>query len=286
MRALVIVFLFISTSSILFAGHTHSVLHLRLSNQTPFHIILDNQPINGLSNAYILPEIEPGKHLLKIIQKDPHWQAYDKVVYHGYVDIAPAKEIFAFIDDLHRFRVHHEYALVPNISDPYAHHSYNNPYQMPVPPSHHPHAYNEAWEPTPPAPAYPYPPHHNGHSGHCTPPPPPPCAGAVAEVVPVPVPVTPAYMSNADFDQLKRVLRAKSFDSAKLKIAQQALNNNWVNTQQVKELMELLTFESYRLELAQYAYERTIDAQNYFHVFEAFTFNNSIERLKNYIEKV
>ncbi|MEW6469312.1 MAG: DUF4476 domain-containing protein [Bacteroidota bacterium] len=91
-------------------------------------------------------------------------------------------------------------------------------------------------------------------------------------------------MSPQAFNQLKMAITSKSFDSSKLQVAKQAIGSNYLTAGQVSELMELLTFESSRLELAKFAYNRTIDKQNYYLVNNAFQFESSVWELNQYIK--
>ncbi|MFN8244419.1 MAG: DUF4476 domain-containing protein [Ferruginibacter sp.] len=86
------------------------------------------------------------------------------------------------------------------------------------------------------------------------------------------------------FDQLKQALQKESFSDNKLKLAKQALSNNYVSTVQVKELMNLFSFDDAKLDLAKYAYDRTVDRNNYFLLNDAFSFSNSKEELMKYIQ--
>ncbi len=94
---------------------------------------------------------------------------------------------------------------------------------------------------------------------------------------------TPAYIRPEAFAQLRNIIAAQSFESAKIKIAKQAISANRVSAMQVLELMQLFTFESYKLELAKFAYAYTADQQNYYLVNNGFTFSSSINNLAAYI---
>ena len=48
--------------------------------------------------------------------------------------------------------------------------------------------------------------------------------------------------------------------------------------------MILFTFEDNRLQFAKFAYERTYDVGNYYKVNNAFTFENSMDELNEYID--
>jgi hypothetical protein len=90
-------------------------------------------------------------------------------------------------------------------------------------------------------------------------------------------------MSESDFKDFKGSIGNRNFESTNLTIAKSVLDKNMVSSQQVKDLLGYFTFESNKLELAKYAYNKTCDKQNYFKVYDAFSFDSSIEELKNYI---
>jgi archaellum component FlaF (FlaF/FlaG flagellin family) len=96
-------------------------------------------------------------------------------------------------------------------------------------------------------------------------------------------PPAPVGMLQADFDALKASINSKSFESTKLTVVMQALQNNRVSARQVKELMDLMTFESTKLDVAKYAYGKTVDRQNYYLVNDAFGFESSSTELARYI---
>lgn len=90
-------------------------------------------------------------------------------------------------------------------------------------------------------------------------------------------------MSPADFSTLKMVICNTSFDNSKVTIAKQAINANYFTARQVCELMNLFSFESSKLEVAKFAYENTLDKNNYYLVNGAFTFSSSIDELNDWI---
>ncbi|MFN3556993.1 MAG: DUF4476 domain-containing protein [Bacteroidales bacterium] len=110
---------------------------------------------------------------------------------------------------------------------------------------------------------------HHGHNGYQQP--------VYAPVLHV--------MSHQSFAMLMNTLANTSFDSSRLNIAQQALSDNYVTSEQVFQLMGMFTFESNKLKLAQFAYARTVDKHNYFIVHNAFTFSSSSNSLNAYIAR-
>lgn len=102
-----------------------------------------------------------------------------------------------------------------------------------------------------------------------------------------PVPA-PSYspMSHSDFNNLRHSIESKTFESTRMEITKQVLSQRYVSTRQVMDLMNLLTFESSKLELAKFAFDRTIDKENYFRVNDSFTFESSIRELGDYIRSM
>lgn len=82
-------------------------------------------------------------------------------------------------------------------------------------------------------------------------------------------------MSPQNFIEFKNTLESISFDETKLSTAKSILKQNLLKTDQVIEICRLFNFESNKLEFAQYAYDFTIDKQNYFKVNNVFDFDSS-----------
>jgi hypothetical protein len=101
---------------------------------------------------------------------------------------------------------------------------------------------------------------------------------------PVAYNAAPVYMHDQVFSSLLMSMHRSSFDRSKLEIAQIALRNNQVTTQQVSMMMREFSFDSYRLELAKFAYQSTIDPQNYFVLTNEFTFDSNARALMRYVQ--
>jgi len=114
-------------------------------------------------------------------------------------------------------------------------------------------------------------------------------AAPVVYVQPVPLPAPPPChmaMSDYDFDMLRNSIESKSFESTRMQIVRQVLSNRFVTARQVMELMNLMWFESSKLELAKFAFNRTVDKENYFRVNDRFSFESSIRDLDDYIRNM
>ncbi len=90
-------------------------------------------------------------------------------------------------------------------------------------------------------------------------------------------------MSQRDFDNLQYQIQRSSFDKDRLQIARQGIRAKGVTSAQVRDLMALLTFESHRLKLAKFAFQFTVDLENYYLVNNALTFKGSRRELRKFI---
>ncbi|HYF31424.1 MAG TPA: DUF4476 domain-containing protein [Chitinophagaceae bacterium] len=90
-------------------------------------------------------------------------------------------------------------------------------------------------------------------------------------------------VSNQSFQSMMQTLRRESFDNSRLTLAKQMMDRNYFETSQVREMLQLFSFESNRLDLAKHAYRNTVDKQNYFALYDVFSFSGSKEELARYI---
>jgi Domain of unknown function (DUF4476) len=57
------------------------------------------------------------------------------------------------------------------------------------------------------------------------------------------------------------------------------------HNQTVTDLVRLFSFEDTRIDLAEFAWDFTIDKENYFQVADALTFSSSKEGLMKFLER-
>jgi hypothetical protein len=92
-------------------------------------------------------------------------------------------------------------------------------------------------------------------------------------------------MEDHSFNGLLGTLRNMHFESSRMAVVKNAIASNHFSSRQVAELMGHMTFDSSRLELAKMAYSKTIDKENYWVVYDLFTFESSIVELNQYINR-
>jgi hypothetical protein len=89
-------------------------------------------------------------------------------------------------------------------------------------------------------------------------------------------------MDGYQFQSALAHLRSLSFESTRQSVARQILDQNWVTAAQMREIVASFTFESGKLDIAKYGYHRTLDPQNYYVVYSAFTFESSVREMVRY----
>ncbi len=93
------------------------------------------------------------------------------------------------------------------------------------------------------------------------------------------------YMSDKEFSELLTNVNAITYDDNKKEMILMALEKNYVSAEQVKKLVLSVTFENTKLEIAKNAYSKTVDRENYYKILTAFTFESTIQDLKDFLSK-
>ena len=90
-------------------------------------------------------------------------------------------------------------------------------------------------------------------------------------------------MSDPSFSSLWETMRKETFENTRVTLLKQSIETNYFTTMQVKQLMALFTFEDNKLDIAKTAYRNTVDKENYFQLYDSFTFSTSKENLSAFI---
>jgi hypothetical protein len=92
-------------------------------------------------------------------------------------------------------------------------------------------------------------------------------------------------VSDQEFSQMRDQLRRQNFENARVNMAKQIVEKNYLSSRQVHQLLQLFSFENNKLELAKVAYRNTTDKNNYYLVYDVFSFDRSRQELTQYIER-
>ncbi|MDY0344209.1 MAG: DUF4476 domain-containing protein [Lentimicrobium sp.] len=108
----------------------------------------------------------------------------------------------------------------------------------------------------------------------------------ISQIRPPQPPPPPCQVNPDDFAQIIRTIRKESFNNTKLNLAKQIVRaKHCFTVNQIKEIIVLFDFDETRLELAEFAWDYTLDRENYYQVADAFSFNQTREKLMKYLEK-
>lgn len=90
-------------------------------------------------------------------------------------------------------------------------------------------------------------------------------------------------MSRSAFYTLQNMMQSETSATERLKLAKHVIDRNYLMAMQVKELVNLFTTDR-ALELAQYAYPKTLNKNEFFVVYAAFTRKSSRDKLMEFVE--
>lgn len=227
---------------------------MRISRNLPFELTVNKRAIPQIKKEHVLT-MTPGVHRIRVVLPPPADRPYlaDIVLFKGNINIEPGTETFAYIDNKGGYYVHTRAPLSNAPTAP----------QLPPPsPSENPYYDEHANYPPPVTPSQPSTP-----------------------TFPQPPTHAPKAMDAVRFAELKATIKDQSFDDTRLSIARQAVEQNKMDAEQVKQIMSVFSFESSRLSWAKYAYRYVIDRENYATLYSGLQFNSSVDELIKYVRE-
>jgi hypothetical protein len=90
-------------------------------------------------------------------------------------------------------------------------------------------------------------------------------------------------LSNYAFQQAITTLNSKTDDAQKLEFAKRIVSENKILSEQVKKMAELFSNDNGRLDFAESAYQNTVDKENFYEVYNAFSYFSTVFRLHDYV---
>ncbi len=97
--------------------------------------------------------------------------------------------------------------------------------------------------------------------------------------------VQPDTYTGSEFTGVCDAIKKESFESTKFEMAKTFFNTKEVSSAQVLSVMKLFSQEKSKLDFSKYAYSKTYDKQNYYKVYDAFSFSNSKKELAAYMKE-
>jgi len=90
-------------------------------------------------------------------------------------------------------------------------------------------------------------------------------------------------MNDASMQMLIQTMKNVTFEDKMIAVAKTALNDRILKTAQVHQLLQQFVFEQNKLEVAKFCYNKTIDKNNYYTLYNDFIFSNYSTQLDKYI---
>ncbi|HXH20247.1 MAG TPA: DUF4476 domain-containing protein [Chitinophagales bacterium] len=241
-----------------FSNHTRTALSLRMFDGRPVSVLVDGVPHGGLCIQHEILNLSPGIHRLKVFAVQHHpfgWQGRMTPVFRGNVEILEGYEVIAVIRHFNTLVIEDYQALyVPPVTPPCPAPGYLPGY-LPFPPNNG--FYGTTCENRNTGTGW------NDWNNPCS-------YSGWGYKMP---------MNQHDFTQLLRVLESKSFESTRQEIALSALGSNYFTSEQVRQMLNVFSFESTKTEVAKRAYDKVVDPDRFYIVFDSFTFESSIDDL-------
>lgn len=90
-------------------------------------------------------------------------------------------------------------------------------------------------------------------------------------------------VSEQRFNQMINSVKNQSFSDDKQRVTKQIVKSNCMTVDQLVDLLNEFSFDDGKLNTAKFAYNYIYDVENYFKVFDVFSFSSSGEELEQYI---
>lgn len=232
----------------LFAQKT-SIIHLKVANQAPFTVDFGGMEPQTVAYTFTASNVPARRHRVKIYQRiaGSTSNAAPALLFDGELDVETRREIFAYLDENNRMRIHQIVFLSNNPNNPYL------TAPQPQPTDENPQFVPE--QPNQP----PY----------------------IQPALPATTPLINS-MPSEQFNSLRTAVKDANFDEQRLAIAQQGIKGNVLSVAQVRSLIDVCSFEASKVELAKFAYAYTADKGSYHELYSAFTFSSSTDELIKY----
>ena len=89
-------------------------------------------------------------------------------------------------------------------------------------------------------------------------------------------------MTAEEMDYLVQTMRSRDSESTKMSIAREAVRNGSIAAEDLKRVLQEFEFENARVEFAKYAYDYLCDREHFYYIYDAFSFDSSVEELERY----
>jgi hypothetical protein len=90
-------------------------------------------------------------------------------------------------------------------------------------------------------------------------------------------------VSDGKLNRMIASISNQSFEDGKVRVAKQIVRSNFITVEQLLKLLEEFNFDEGKLEVSKFSFDHTYDLDNYFMIYDVFSFSSTGEELEQYI---
>lgn len=90
-------------------------------------------------------------------------------------------------------------------------------------------------------------------------------------------------MEGFEFDRVIERLEREPFSSHKKSLMRQVLRDNYITSNQLLRILLTFSFDNDRLEVAKLAYDKVIDKENTWEIYDAFSFSSTADNFGDFV---
>lgn len=224
-----------------------SQLHLGLFTDGDFTVSIEGQRFTNVRGNLVISDLNPGTHQIRIVENFYGRRGHrveSNLLYHGSINVPFRSAVYANLTNGNNLRIHEIVQLDRGRDNHQANRGGSN-----RPGTYRGHQNSD-----------PYRGGVRGGNRH----------GYGNEM----------RRGQAAFQDLSLRMRNARFENDRLLIAKEYARNFPITSAQTADIMRMFSFESSRLHFARFAHRHVVDPQNYYIVYDAFSFSSSRHQLR------
>ncbi len=228
----------------LFAQDGRSIVRVRLSDNKPLMIAIDNKTYNDVSKVITVDNITAGRHKLKVFVPGASGRGRKTLVYQGEFNVDVGTYSYIIVDR-YKGKVRITSGYRGNLDKEVNNSGRRNEYDEDREDGYHDRDRydrdNDRYD--------------NDRS----------------------------MFSSRDMQTLEDRVQDRMHNTDKVKLMKSVLNDRTYTTEQVRTMLEWLSFDDSKLDFATWAYNNVVDKKNYWKLEDTFSFSSTKDKFSDYI---
>jgi len=92
-------------------------------------------------------------------------------------------------------------------------------------------------------------------------------------------------LTGQELDRLLQTMHSRDFETTKLSVAREAVRNSSILAEDLKRVLQEFEYETNRVEFAKFAFDYLCDREHLYYIYDAFSFDSSVEELERYVSR-